>query len=244
MRWFLLSLALIFGTAQSQEQPKPKATQQKSKTELRGSEKAPLFIKTPSPATQAERDYETYEKNQKPWNETALVYATIALAVITLALAVFTALLWTATYHLVREAKDTAKRQLRAYVGLDSHALYFDETTGRPKMALMNYGNTPASNLLVYRRVVDGPPAIFDYPTEGQDHTQGILLQGSIIFPKQRVPFIWLHDRRFMEGRFVYGYIDYTDIFKTNWRCRFAYQHTRYAEFVPHHEHNYEQEIT
>src|SRR6266480_3780961 len=146
-----LTLLLIFGFALSQEPPKPKTTQQKSKTEQRGSEKPPLFIKTPSPTTQAERDYETYEKHQKPWNETALAYATIALSVITLALAVFTALLWFATYRLVREAKKTAEEELRAYVFIESASIAGIAIGQEPKIWLLirNYGKTPGHKVVI-----------------------------------------------------------------------------------------------
>ena len=119
MRWFLLALALVVGAVQSREEPpKPKPAANKSDAEQRGTEQAPIFVKTPGPSTDAERDYETYEKHQKPWNETATAYATIALGVITLALAIFTGFLWNATRKLVSEAKDTAKKELRAYLGV------------------------------------------------------------------------------------------------------------------------------
>lgn len=149
MRWILLALVLALGIAHSQEPPKAEPAYQKSGTEQRSTEQSPLFIKPPRPTTQAERDHEAYEKHQKPWNETALAYATIALAVITFLLAIFTALLWAATYRLVRDAKKTAERQLRAYVWARPHPQHktssIDEihTTGF-KFTFSNDGQTPA----------------------------------------------------------------------------------------------------
>jgi len=147
-----LTLLLLFGFAQSQEPPKPKAPDQKAKTSQRGSEQSPIFVKTPRPSTQAERDYEAYEKHEKPENERWTTRATVALAGITLGLAIFTALLWNATRKLVTDAKDTAQRQLRAYVfyrpDLPIHIPNMNElhTTG-VKFRIHNSGQTPAYDL-------------------------------------------------------------------------------------------------
>jgi len=149
MRWILLALALIVGVAQSQQEPpKPKASNHKSNAEQRGSEQSPLFVKTPGPTTQADRDYETYEKNQKPWNETAIAYATIALGTITLGLAIFTALLWNATRKLVAEGQNTARHELRAYIScVSGNMSLIADTALRAEVEFRNTGRTPAHNV-------------------------------------------------------------------------------------------------
>lgn len=99
------------GIAYSNEIPKPKATNQESAAEQRGSEQSPLFVKATSPNTQAERDHEAYEKYEKPANERKITDATIALAWITGILAFFTAALWYATYKLAKDAKTSGETQ-------------------------------------------------------------------------------------------------------------------------------------
>jgi hypothetical protein len=107
----LLSSSLAFGALQ--EPPKSKPSDQQRKTEQRGSEESPLVIKLAGPNTEAEGNYETYEKYEKPKNERRITTATIALAWITGALAFFTALLWFATYRLSSDAKENAVTQVK-----------------------------------------------------------------------------------------------------------------------------------
>jgi len=155
MRCLFLSFVLAVGIAQSQEPPKPDAKQQKAGAKQRGTEKVPIFVKTPAPTTQAERDYETYEKREKPANERKITDATVALAWITGVLALFTAGLWFATYRLVREAKDTAKRQLRAYLSIDGfpYVSHLDTTDNTIWWSIhpvwKNGGATPTTSLFL-----------------------------------------------------------------------------------------------
>jgi hypothetical protein len=95
----------------NQEAPQAQSGNQNTASEQRGTEKAPIFVKSPGPTSQKEAAYEHYEKEEKPANERRLTYATIALTGITGFLALFTAGLWYATYKLSRDAKDAAARQ-------------------------------------------------------------------------------------------------------------------------------------
>ena len=113
MRILIISaLAIIFLTGWvssfSKEPPKQDIATQQGRAEQRGSEQSPLFVKTPGPNTEAEGNYETYEKYEKPENERRITNATVALAWITGALAFFTALLWFATYRLSSSLSDLA----------------------------------------------------------------------------------------------------------------------------------------
>jgi hypothetical protein len=233
MRWFLLSLALIVGAAQSQEPPKPKAPQQKSKTEQRGTEQAPVFVKTPSPTTQAERDHEAYEKHQKPWNETALAYATIALCVITLGLAVFTAFLWNSTRKLVRESNDTARKELRAYVHLESIKV--------ENLVLLcqvrNRGKTPAYRLKISFHWTKQRPqddSTYPYATES-------IIGEQMVHPDQHVSFYATSP--FPEQRdnyFFYGKLVYKDIYDDWWKTTFCYWRVGESGFIPQGAYNKE----
>ena len=107
MRWFLLSLALLCGVAQSHE-PLPSARKGGEKPQAqtakhdrsatkdeRGTEKAPIVVKTlPAEKTKEETDHERYEHHEKPTLDRILSYATIALVGVTAALAFFTYFLW------------------------------------------------------------------------------------------------------------------------------------------------------
>src|SRR5208283_6063648 len=77
-----------------------------------GTNNNPIVIKiAPSPSDDAETKHED--------NETKTRVATERLFWGTLALAIFTFFLWRSTYKLVKDAKDTSKRDLRAYVGTE-----------------------------------------------------------------------------------------------------------------------------
>lgn len=240
MRWFLLSFAVIFAAAQSQEPPKPKATEQKSKTEQRDSEKSSLFVKTPSPTTQADRDYEAYEKREKPANERKITDATVALAWITGILAMFTAGLWFATYCLVRDAKKTAERQLRAYVSVDGVNIK-PLAPGEPAfvtLAIQNHGDTPASDL-----DFSGAIEIFSHPLQ-DNHT--FLPEPSwqkikvTLFPKSAAHSAGAVTNRPLtpeeiavvsnkaSGRrlYVYGMVKYQDAFKKPRQTEFCFSIT------------------
>jgi len=166
MRWIFLALMLIAMNTQSQEPPKSLPANQKAATEQRSGEQSPLLLKTLAPNTEAERNYEVYEKQEKPKNERRITTATVALAWITLALAVFTAGLWLATYGLVKGAKETAERELRAYIGVENIFLRgptLSHLGANPKLPdiaatpddrvfvrIRNFGRTPAYDTKIW----------------------------------------------------------------------------------------------
>lgn len=232
MRWFLLALALVAGVGQSQEPPKSETAKNKGTSEQRGSEQAPLFVKTPSPSTQDERDYETYEKYEKPANDKKITAATVALAYITFFLALFTAGLWYATYRLVREGKETSQRQLRAYVhcaevptNLDVRAqqvihgnIYF-VTGARITIKWENAGLTPAKDCMMWTSYkflpVDQP---IDLAFKKAERSEPVKM---LLGPKGRIDSIPIHlsvdqmmnifDKK--ARAFLWGLSEYRDIF-------------------------------
>ena len=158
----------------SKEPTKPDPAAQQSSAIQRGSEQSPLFVKSLGPTTQDEREYEAYEKREKPTNERKITNATVALAWITLALALFTALLWTTTYCLVRDAKKTAARQLRAYIFPEGSTICAANAEGKVlepnrnitaglmavgMIQFKNTGQTPAYDVTIFGRMemVDWP---------------------------------------------------------------------------------------
>lgn len=161
----------------------------------------------------------------------------IAIAAFTFAIAIY-------TIHLYWDAKDKGRRELRSYVGFSSHGIYFNEEGGWPKMAIENFGNTPATSVTFYRRVVDSENDVVDghYPTGARNDIEGVVFKNAYLSPRQRFPFRWLDDRRLMERRIVYGYIDYTDMYGVIWRHKFAWAHRGENVFEPCEEHNYEKE--
>ncbi len=238
MRWLLLSLVLIVGVVQSQEQPNPKTQQKKATAEQRGSEQAPLLVKAPSPTTQAERDYVAYEKHEKPANERKMTNATVALAWITGVLAFFTALLWGATYCLVRNAKDTARRQLRAYISLTGGDIVVSEEKKEFRVALkfINCGQTPAYSVsssfeaeIRELQNVNLPELGQVFPSAkpiGERDSNTIAGPGIHINTAEVKGFIndqLEHVRSRTSAIFVWGEINYIDIFDQPHWLKFRY---------------------
>ncbi len=178
-------------------------------------------------------------------------------ALATFAIAGFTWTLWRATEQLRREgqsartlAENTAKNQLRAYIGHEPNGLHFEtrinpgnnmpEQRGPVKYFERNYGLTPAKNIRMYVKVIAGlkPPESFAGPLPKMEVMQTIYPQqtiGKIVDPK------FNPSHKF----FLYGFIDYQDIFDGKWRRRFAFSHDPERtslgyddRVIAHHEHN------
>ena len=218
-----LALVLALGIAHSQEPPKGKVKQQKPAAEQRSTEQAPLFEKTPDPTTQAERDYEHYEKFEKPKNERRITNATIALAWITGFLAFFTFGLWIVTYYLVKDAKDTAKRQLRAYLSphILTHGNFGDRIRPfRPEFKIRNSGQTPAHDVTVRIKT-----KILPYPSHEALPTPDPWHGSFVIGPNSEVNICCELDKLLTDGEreeikagtrqriYVWGDVNYVDAF-------------------------------
>jgi len=94
------------------ENPNPKSDKpaQSTSPESRGTESAPIFVKSiPAPENEAETRHKEYERNEKPSLDRGLTYGTYALSAFTFLLFCFTAALWWVTYRLSKEAKTTGE---------------------------------------------------------------------------------------------------------------------------------------
>lgn len=224
VRWVLFSLALMVGAAHSQEPPKPQSTQEKTNAKQRGTEQAPFFVKTPGPTNQVERDYETYEKHEKPANERKITKATVTLAWITGVLAFFTAGLWLATYSLVRGAKDTAEKELRAYVFVLSGSIENLANGQHPtsRLVIHNFGKTPAHKLTVICGMGFGK-SFEELPTAAPPLTKpmGTLAPGGTVEHHNSAPIAFAPDHMsaLENGTYtlyVHGEIRYVDFLGKN----------------------------
>ena len=224
-----IAFLLMVGIVHSQEPPKGNAKQQKAATEQRGTEKAPIFVKTPGPTTQVERDSEHYEKLEKPENERRITSATVALAWITGFLAFFTFGLWIATYRLVKDAKDTAKNELRAYVGIqDITVRRLPEGIFQAVVTVVNGGRTPAYS---FRRFLN--VGVFDatHTSFGVGElTSPMPMAPNTPTPMRKVlPIISQEDVDRVSAPhaarhvFVWGRIEYKDIFKVPQHVTFRF---------------------
>lgn len=140
---------------------------QNGPNESSGTDGAPVFVKgVPRQESEADARHKQYEHHEKPTLDRWLTWATVALAVFTCLLFIFTALLWMSTSRLVKEAADTARKQLRAYMTLEIcewrglvHQIPF-----AVKFSLVCHGQTPASMVRVLGIIEIAPhPLPFNY---------------------------------------------------------------------------------
>jgi hypothetical protein len=191
--------------------------------------------------------------------EEAIAYYNKWLTYFTAFLAVATFLLFAATIGLylggtkqLELSRDAERRELRAYIG--HLGMVFDsrthESSGtrhvellRVKYFDMNFGRTPALNVSMYIKVVPGAPPLFLDNELAETERQNVV---QIVHPNQNVGRIveTATPTRAFDQFFLYGYVNYTDIFGWRWRHRFAFSYdpTRQNDlgeaFVAHHQYN------
>jgi hypothetical protein len=160
------------------------------------------------------------------------------VAMFTLVLALSTIGLWMATIGLyksgqnqLRLTREAEKRELRAYIG--HHSIHFENALaikngkeiiaplGPVKYFDWNYGRTPALNVEMFVRTELGraPEKLL---SELEDADRQNVVQ--IVHPGQnlgRIVSRYTPDQTF----FMYGYVDYDDIFNDRWRHRFAFSY-------------------
>lgn len=172
IRSSLLIVALSFcGYAWPNEPVKCNTTQQQSCEKQRGTEQSPVFVTTSSPTTQSARDYEHYEKIEKPDNERLITNSTAALAGITFFLALFTGGLWIATYCLIKDSKDTSRKELRAYVGQESVSISNIIEGKKIEIVIKNFGKTIAKKVVV--DILVSTPHVINLSIGGNQGTKG-----------------------------------------------------------------------
>jgi hypothetical protein len=170
-----------------------------------------------------------------------------------------------AAVQTVEHMRGSTHTELRAYIGIRNNGTVFVPmiarvaTGGEPVEAVrtekngtiaiytLNYGKTPARNAAMYFHIMDG-----DSPSS--ELNDGLCKLGAnpqILHPGQSFGKI-LGERKPFEPFFIYGYVDYSDIFGHRWRFRFAYSHDykrlsdpkgRNDEWIAHTEHNDEQDM-
>ena len=106
----------------------------------------PIVVTALPKPTEAELAEKAEEQKEKTESDRWLVRFTAILAVATVVLAVGTGFLWNATRRLVRGAEQTAERQLRAYVSVESATITGLQTGFTPtaRLRVKNFGQTPA----------------------------------------------------------------------------------------------------
>jgi hypothetical protein len=132
-------------------------TQRDSHTYLRGTKESPLFVEVvPTSNTDSPVAKHTARPKQESSEDWGVIIPTWILAFATIGLFLYTARLWSATGQLVKDAKETANRQLRAYVAaqevkhgistqFDGECPYIDGYIF--SVVWENVGKTPAQNL-------------------------------------------------------------------------------------------------
>lgn len=160
-----------------------------------------------------------------------------------------------AARRTVETMEDTAKRELRAYMGTRPDGTHFEigvnpgngrpEERGGVKYFEQNYGQTPAFKIAMHVKVIKGlqPPPTFGTDKPETDIPKIAVMQ--TIYPGQTIGKII--DADFNRGLkfFLYGYIDYEDVFESKWRRRFAFTHDperakmgRDDRWIAHDQHN------
>jgi hypothetical protein len=206
--------------------------------------------RTPSQPQTLEQRHELSLEDRHQATEEAIAYYNLLLTIFTAILAVATILLFAATLGLYSGGKkqlelsrDAERRELRAYIG--HWQMPFDGITNRVKYFDMNYGRTPARDVSMYVRVVSGgPPSTLDDELTESERQQVV----QIVHPGQNVGRII--ETATLTGPndqfFLYGYVNYTDIFDYRWRHRFAFSYNPAAGsnatewFVAYHQYNNE----
>lgn len=167
------------------------------------------------------------------------------IAIWTVILGIATAALFIATRGLVKGADKTARYQLRAYMSVLNDGTCFDPTNRKVKIFMTNYGQTPALDASMRVCILDHAP---DTDVELDDSKCGDPVVGpQWVQPHQKFGKI-VGQKDADQDFFIYGFVDYKDIFGGKWRARFAYSHEAMRIFsgddrwIAHKSHNDEQD--
>ena len=265
---FFLLMGVTFAQSHGGPKIQSKASDQPATQDKRGTQELPLFIKgdvTTKTAEKTEQDRKE-EKDKQETDRWIMIFTGIAavctflLVAVTGGLAFFTFRLWSATGKLVIEADDTAKRQLRGYVALETIEHDPKEAAGTDrgiKIRVKNYGETPAHHVSIIQTCFEeAKPDTWQHPaTNDADQFANQMLHPDQAFNHfvpsskgtqcvDRVIDVGLHQLR---PFYVYGRIDYMDIYKRWWITFFCERYDpakpEGKRCTPHHHHNYEYPI-
>lgn len=151
--------------------------------EQRGSENlATVVMELAASKTVAEENHEHFQYHEKPLLDRWLTYSTIFLSAVTFFLALFTAFLWSSTSKLVKGAKDTAERELRAYVCVESSSgteAAEDRRWPTFKVEVKNFGKTPAFDVITWIGVgIQEYPLTSELPKPPDEEPQSKTILG------------------------------------------------------------------
>jgi hypothetical protein len=169
--------------------------------------------------------------------ETVTAAGTVALAFLTLVLAAGTFFLWLATRSLVKGAEDTARKQLRAYIGVEPGGIIRLQGSDllRGHYIIRNVGGIPAKDIAMF--------AVTSYFNDGSQRTFtiGQLYQTTnAIVPHAKMTFgtatatdvdsvVAAEEYETDSGLdgfiFVWGRVTYTDEFGTDGRTDFCHRY-------------------
>jgi len=199
---------------QEQEQPQP--TQQESHVELRGTEQAPIIIRSIKSKEETARDAKDRDNKASAewWNE-----------VFSAAVAIGTLLQFSALVVIIR----TTRRQLRAYIGVSLKRAP-ELNVGTVPMAILNYkncGQTPARDVRHWANMIIEPypstprfepkPLQSERITVNPADTENIIVGLGGTLTQTGVDTIRNDTARF----YVYGEFWYFDIFGYERRTEF-----------------------
>lgn len=180
----------------------------------RGTQEAPVFVQHVQSAAEVERAEEeaAFKKSESLWEHKSVI-ANSVIAFFTVVLAAFTILMW-------RHGKETTKRQLRAYVGVESGQITIGPTgrTFEAHVKITNAGQTPGGAFVSTAKVElsgSAVPFLFEVEHEAQPPKSIIHPRSSANLDRSRdfTPAdLQAVENRTMCIRF-WGRIDYTDAF-------------------------------
>lgn len=168
-----------------------------------------------------------YKPDKDWWHE----FRTDPVATFTGLLFFATAALWWSTRRLVKGADMTAKKELRAYLGVSGEVSFITPNHIRASVELLNTGKTPAHNVTYF---IDGAIRI---PTENKIFEEGIqdprkapLVPGATRTLGYEFPNVSDVDmeslRKDEKVIFIWGSVKYVDIFGETQLLSFRYRNT------------------
>ena len=220
----------------------PKREKSPTQPDKRGTAESPVVVEVPPPPnTKDKSNRQAHERQEDRVLDRQMVLLTLSIAVISLLLAIVSG-------YQAYIARDTARRQLRAYVGIvsvrlirltDPEVLVVPMDDGLKRMPSFNFvvkncGQTPAFDLSMqaYFEIIPGSnkplPDDFvfsDRAPGGRWHESKITL-----WPGQETPFREAVDelvlQRIINGEmtlYLYGWVTYIDSFKKTQVSRCCY---------------------
>lgn len=217
-------------TDQSQGQKQPSAAHIRSESDVaKGDEQ-----KNEEGAEKEEG--QNYWKQFAAWVETnekvISATGTAFIAAFTVVLAFATGFLYVATRDLVNGVDNTAKRQLRAYLGA-MPPVFGEKFPNAIAVSIKNTGQTPATQIYGHLNWYwvpfgQGLPAEFAFPDFNADDigsvpTLGAGLEATFDFPISLDQLTREQNKE--TDLFIYGHIDYTDVFGDRQYTDFCWQY-------------------